>query len=156
MWNMTKYKAIILVFHVSWSTFDSNSLFKGGTFESKTHNRYICLIWERSAYCLQSNVPPQFPPIMVAVVGRFEDRGFASPCLSSDPPLFIFVLHDNFKFKSFILANSSVQLLKSEDWFSLSCWVFCKMIDRLTASRFLKLFQSGKSSRKLAMVSKLH
>ena len=41
------------------STFESNSLFKGGTFESKTHNHFICLIRERSAYCHQSNVPPQ-------------------------------------------------------------------------------------------------
>ena len=59
MWTMTKKKALILVFHVSGGTFDSNSLFKGGTFESKTHNRYICLIRGRSAYCHQSNVPPQ-------------------------------------------------------------------------------------------------
>ena len=29
------------------------------TFESKTHNRYICLIKKRSAYCHQSNVPPE-------------------------------------------------------------------------------------------------
>ena len=56
---MTKNKVLILVFHVSGGVFDSNQLFKGGKFESKTHNRFICLIRERSAYCHQPHVPPQ-------------------------------------------------------------------------------------------------
>ena len=44
MWTVTNNKALKLVFHVWGGTFDSNSLFKGGTFESKTCDCYIGLI----------------------------------------------------------------------------------------------------------------
>ena len=44
LWTVTNNKALKLVFHVWGGTFDSNSLFKGGTFESKTCDGYIGLI----------------------------------------------------------------------------------------------------------------
>ena len=61
MWTVTNNKALKLVFHVWGGTFDSNSLFNGGTFESKTCDCYIGL----TECCHQSNVTHLHPSHLI-------------------------------------------------------------------------------------------